>query len=79
MASGRFHALIYGGLVVFLGPGSMFFHGSLTHYGGWIDNFSMILYVTFILCYDAFRVWRGDDRTVSSPRSSSGSTSCSAC
>lgn len=63
MASGRFYALIYGGLVVFLGPGSMFFHGSLTHYGGWVDNFSMILYVTFILCYDAFRITRADDRT----------------
>jgi hypothetical protein len=62
MATGRFHALLYGGLVVFLGPGSMFFHGSLTHYGGWLDNFSMILYVTFILCYDAARIWRWDDR-----------------
>jgi hypothetical protein len=62
MASGRFYALIYGGLVVFLGPGSMFFHGSLTHYGGWLDNFSMIMYVTFILAYDAFRIWGWDDR-----------------
>ena len=62
MATGRFHALLYGGLVVFLGPGSMFFHGSLTHYGGWLDNFSMILYVTFILCYDAARIWHWDDR-----------------
>jgi hypothetical protein len=62
MATGRFHALLYGGLVVFLGPGSMFFHGSLTHYGGWLDNFSMILYVTFLLLYDAARIWRWDDR-----------------
>ena len=62
MATGRFFALLYGGLVIFLGPGSMFFHGSLTHYGGWLDNFSMILYVTFILCYDAARIWRWDER-----------------
>jgi hypothetical protein len=62
MAAGRFHALLYGGLVVFLGPGSMFFHGTLTHVGGWLDNLSMILYVTFILCYDAARIWRWDDR-----------------
>ena len=62
MATGRFHALMYGGLVIFLGPGSMFFHGGLTHFGGWLDNFSMILFVTFILCYDAARIWRWDDR-----------------
>jgi len=62
MRSGRFYALVYGGLAVFLGPGSMFFHGGLTHLGGWLDNVSMILYVTFILCYDAFRIWHWDDR-----------------
>lgn len=63
MHGGRFYALLYGGLLVFLGPGSMFFHGGLTHFGGWVDNFSMILYVTFILAYDAARIWRWDDRT----------------
>ena len=62
MATGRFYALFFGGLVVFLGPGSMFFHGGLTHLGGWLDNLSMILFVTFILCYDAARIWRWDDR-----------------
>lgn len=62
MRSGRFYAVAYGALVVFLGPGSMFFHGGLTHFGGWLDNFSMILYTSFILLYDAFRVWRWDDR-----------------
>ena len=62
MRSGRFYALVYGGLAVFLGPGSMFFHGGLTHFGGWLDNLSMILYVTFILCYDAFRIGRWDDQ-----------------
>src|SRR5207342_2051800 len=55
MATGRFHALAYGGLVVFLGPGSMFFHGSLTHYGGWLDNFSMVLDFTKKQCNGAAR------------------------
>jgi hypothetical protein len=62
MAAGRFHAVLYGLLVVFLGPGSAFFHGGLTRFGGWLDNESMLLFVTFILCYDAARVWRWDDR-----------------
>lgn len=62
MRSGGFYGVAYGGLLVFLGPGAMFFHGGLTHFGGWLDNLSMILYVTFVVLYDAFRVWRWDDR-----------------
>ena len=64
MAHGWLPRHVYGGLLVFLGPGSMFFHGGLTHFGGWLDNLSMILYVTFILCYDAaaLAVGRSDRR-----------------
>jgi Ceramidase len=60
--SGGFYAIAYGALLVFLGPGAMFFHGGLTHFGGWMDNFSMILYVSFILLYDTSRVWNWSDR-----------------
>jgi hypothetical protein len=62
MRSGGFYAIAYGALLVFLGPGAMFFHGGLTHFGGWMDNFSMILYVSFILVYEAFRLAEWSDR-----------------
>lgn len=58
-ASGRdpmeertFYAVLYGCVVIFLGPGSMFFHASMKKWGGWIDNFSMLLYTAFLLVYD---------------------------
>jgi hypothetical protein len=62
MRTGGFYAIAYGALVVFLGPGAMFFHGGLTHFGGWMDNFSMILYVSFIVLYEAFRLSEWSDR-----------------
>ena len=62
MREGHFYALMYGGLVVFLGPGAMFFHASMTKFGGWLDNLSMILYVTFLLLYTLFRMFRWDGR-----------------
>jgi hypothetical protein len=64
MAAGRFYAITFGALVIFLGPGSMFFHGGLTHLGGWLDNFSMILFISFILLYDAFRIWKWEESLV---------------
>jgi hypothetical protein len=62
MTVGGFFAITYGALALFLGPGSMFFHGSLSHFGGWFDNLSMILYVSFLVQYDIFRMARADDR-----------------
>ena len=37
--------LLYIGGAYFLGPGSMFMHGTNTYWGGWIDNLSMIMYI----------------------------------
>ncbi len=62
MREGTFYAIFYGALVVFLGPGAMFYHASVTRFGGWLDNLSMILYVTFLLEYTLFRLLRLDDR-----------------
>jgi hypothetical protein len=62
MREGAFYALMYGGLTVFLGPGAMFFHASMTKLGGWLDNLSMVLYVTFLLLYTVFRLFRWDGR-----------------
>ncbi len=62
MTAGGFYAITYGALVIFLGPGAMFFHAGLTKFGGWLDNMSMVLYVCFLLLYDAGRIFRLDDR-----------------
>lgn len=39
-------ALLYAAATVFLGPGSMVMHGSHTFFGAWIDNVSMVAYIT---------------------------------
>ncbi|HMA37029.1 MAG TPA: hypothetical protein VKY74_21415, partial [Chloroflexia bacterium] len=44
-------ALVYGGAVLFLGAGSMFFHASMTQWGGWIDTYSLIVFGSFGLLY----------------------------
>jgi hypothetical protein len=61
MKTGGFYAVFYGAVVLFLGPGSMAFHGSLTRFGGWLDTLSMILFITFVLLYDVARIFRFDD------------------
>ncbi len=48
----------YAAVALFLGPGSMFFHGSLTQWGGWIDTFSLILFGSFGLLYALTRIFR---------------------
>ncbi|MBI5666787.1 MAG: ceramidase domain-containing protein [Chloroflexi bacterium] len=60
MTQPSFYSWLYAALVVFLGPGSMAFHGSLTAIGGWLDQFSMSLFVTFVLLYDIFRFTKWD-------------------
>ena len=60
MLQPTFYSWFYAGLVVFLGPGSMAFHGSMSAVGGWLDQFSMSLFVTFVLLYDIFRFTKWD-------------------
>ncbi len=56
-----FFSIGYGMAVVFLGPGSMFFHASLKRWGGWVDNLSMNLFVSFVIVYDFVRVVHGNE------------------
>lgn len=44
-------SIAYACLVVFLGPGSMFFHASLKEQPGLIDPTSIIFYGLFVFCY----------------------------
>ncbi|MBI5667188.1 MAG: ceramidase domain-containing protein [Chloroflexi bacterium] len=45
-------AILYGAVVIFLGPGSMFFHASMKQWGGWLDTFSMVIFTSFLFLYD---------------------------
>lgn len=43
--------------VLFLGLGSMWFHGSLTKWGGMLDGVSMYVYAAFLTFYSVRRIW----------------------
>jgi len=60
MIAGGLYPVMYGAVTTFLGPGAMFFHAGLTRFGGWMDNHSMVLYVSFLLLVDASRLFRCD-------------------
>jgi hypothetical protein len=51
-----FLSVFYGVLVIFLGPGAMFFHASMTRFGGAFDQFSMVLLMDFIVFYNIFHL-----------------------
>jgi hypothetical protein len=51
---------LHAGLVVFMGPGSMFFHATLNNWGGWIDVMSMCIWLAFVLVYNVTRLWNLD-------------------
>jgi len=56
MTSDMTFPLSYGCLAVFLGPGSMMFHASLSALGGFFDTFSMYNWLGWIIVYDAIRL-----------------------
>jgi hypothetical protein len=41
-----------------MGPGSILFHATLTKWGGWLDQMSMYLLLSFMASYDVTRVLR---------------------
>jgi hypothetical protein len=43
--------------VLFLGLGSMWFHASLTAWGGTLDGMSMFVYASFLIFYTVRRLW----------------------
>lgn len=46
------HTYLYGSVAIFLGIGSMLFHGSMTEWGGWVDLVSMHAFITFLVLYN---------------------------
>lgn len=57
MTQTAFYPAAFGFMTIFMGPGSMFFHGSLKRWGGWLDSVSMYLFMSFILVYNLTRFW----------------------
>jgi hypothetical protein len=48
---------IYAAIVLFMGPGSMFFHAGMTNWGGRVDGVSMYLFILFALSFRVARIW----------------------
>jgi hypothetical protein len=46
--------------VLFLGLGSMWFHGSLKEWGGVLDGLSMYVFAVFLVFYSVRRLWNSD-------------------
>jgi hypothetical protein len=61
MTTSTAYAVALGAVVLFLGPGSMFFHGSITDWGGWIDTYSLSLFGSFGLLYALARIFHWSD------------------
>jgi len=53
-------SLLYAATAIFLGPGSMVMHGTHTFLGAWIDNVSMVLYISvpWLLNMSVMGRWR---------------------
>jgi hypothetical protein len=60
MRTRNVYALIYIGVVVFLGLGSMWYHASMTHWGGVVDGASMETLTAFIVFYTLVRLFNQD-------------------
>jgi hypothetical protein len=57
-------ALMYAAATVFLGPGSMVMHGTHTFFGAWLDNVSMVAYITIPWLFNVSVMGRWRDRTL---------------
>lgn len=51
---------LYTFVVLFLGLGSMWFHGALKGWGGLTDTLSMYMYASFLVFYAIYQLWDSD-------------------
>ncbi len=52
------YAAAYSQMAVFMGLGSMFFHGAMTEWGGRLDGLSMYLFILYVIAYQISRSWQ---------------------
>ncbi len=55
-------SILYASAALFLGPGSMAMHGSHTFFGAWLDNVSMVVYITVPWLVNVAALARWHDR-----------------
>lgn len=55
-------ALLYAAAAVFLGPGSMVMHGTHTFFGAWLDNVSMVAFITIPVLWNLALLGRWSQR-----------------
>jgi len=48
---------LYASIIVYMGPGSFFFHASMTEWGRIADGFSMYLFILYVICYGIASGW----------------------
>jgi len=56
-----FFSIGIGIVIITLGIGSIFFHGSMTSWGNLLDNLGMYWFLSFALLYDLFRLFNASD------------------
>jgi len=56
MTSSVEYPTVYGFLAIFLGPGSMFFHSTLSTFGVFMDTFSMYSWLGFVFVFNIMRL-----------------------
>ncbi|MFX0092394.1 MAG: ceramidase domain-containing protein [Candidatus Hodarchaeota archaeon] len=56
MAGPTFFSILYAFITIFIGVGSMMYHASLTSYGGFLDEYAMVLYMAFLIIYTIIRL-----------------------
>lgn len=56
LSNGSSIAILFGSVIVLMGPGSMFFHASMVDWAGFIDSTSMFLLLFFIIGYNLYQV-----------------------
>jgi hypothetical protein len=56
MTQNIIYSAVYGYLEVFMGPGSMLFHATMSNLGGFFDTLSMYMWLSYVLVYDILRL-----------------------
>lgn len=57
MTGTTMYALLYVVIVIFMGPGSAYFHGSMKNWGGYLDSLSIHLWILFSFLFTLFTLF----------------------
>ena len=66
--SDTLYPTLYGGIVLFMGPGSMLYHGSMTAWADFLDQLSTFMFVAFFGSYSALQLWSAAQQALGGTR-----------